>query len=406
MSRSLEDWIVSYRKYTENTESASAFHQWVALSLIATVLRRKVWFNFGRIKVFPNIYVILVAEPGMARKTQAITFGEELLSEISGIVLSADATTPQALLDDLEESARTDIMQDNTNFTHCSLTISSGEFESFLGNKRDNNLMLILLTDLFDCKHRPYRTRTRHSKSNIIPHPFLNIIAATTPESIANSLPASSIGSGLTSRIIFIWSDDKEKKVPVPVLTKDMKDLKQLLIQDLTVIARIAGGYRFTKDSRDWWEKFYRSYNERDPGRICKDPAFHGWYSRKPMFMVKIGTILAASRQNERVIDVEDFERALVYLEEAEGSMSKTFVAVGRSDITADVDLVRTIIERYGTRSEKKLLQMVWRDIDAKKFDNVISTLIRSGDTSRHYKGPEGEAGIWYFGRGKKEGDG
>jgi hypothetical protein len=402
MSRQLGDWLEGYIGFTKETESAALFHKWVGISMIASALRRKVHFYFGRIWVYPNLYVILVAEPGIARKTQAISFGEDILTEVTGITTSADAITPQALLEDLEQAADDAVMPDNTTFRHSSLSILSGEFESFLGQKRENSKMIVTLTDLFDCKSRPFKYRTKHAGTNIVPHPFLNLLAATTPESLASSLPSTAIGGGLTTRMIFIWAEDKEKKVPVPVLTKDMRDLKQLLIQDLTVIARIAGGYRFTKDSRAWWNKFYKAYNERDPGRICKDPAFHGWYSRKPMFMIKIGTILAASRHNERVIDIQDFERALVYLEEAEGSMSKTFTAVGRSDITADVDLVRTIIERYGAISEKKLLQMVWRDIDAKKFDNVISTLVRSGDTTRRYKGPKEEKGIWYFRRGEE----
>ena len=80
---------------------------------------------------------MLVAEPGIARKTQAISYGDEILTELTGIVLSADATTPQALLEDLEGAANPATMPDNTVLTHCSLTISSGEFESFLiGNQK------------------------------------------------------------------------------------------------------------------------------------------------------------------------------------------------------------------------------------------------------------------------------
>lgn len=403
MSRQLGDWLEAYLEFTANTESARLFHKWVGISMLASVLRRKVHFNFGRIWVYPNLYVILVAEPGIARKTQAISFGEDILTEIPGIIISADAITPQALLQDIEEAKLESLMPDNTVFTHCSLTIMSGEFESFLGQKKENSKMLVTLTDLFDCKSRPFRYRTKHAGTNVVPHPFLNLIAATTPESLASSLPSTAIGGGLTTRMIFVWAERKEKKVPEPTMTKAQKELRLTLIQDLSVIARIAGSYRFTPESREWWHKFYDRYDERDPNRICKDPAFHGWYSRKPVFMIKLGTILAASSRNEREVLVEDFQRALRYIEEAELTMSKTFTAVGRSDITADVDLVRTIVNRYRVISEKKLLQMVWRNIDAKKFDNVISTLVRSGDISRQYKGPKGEAGIWYYGKSKEE---
>lgn len=394
MSRTLDDWISTYLKYTDETESAAIFHKWSAISVIAAVLRRKVWFNFGRIQIFPNLYIVFVSEPGVARKTQAISFGEELLTEISGITLAADTTTVQALLDDLEESVTAHLMPNGENFTHASLTISSGEFESFLGDKKDNARMLVILTDLFDCKKKPFKTRTRHSGSNEIPSPYLNLLAATTPESLSNSLPSTAIGGGLTSRIIFIWAEGKRRKVDVP--ERPPQILKDSLVKDLAVISRIAGAYNFSTAGREWWRDFYNKFEEADPKRICKDPAFRGWYSRKPLFIIKLATILTASSTNIQIIEPPHLEAARVLLEEAEHAMTKTFSAVGRSSVTADVDMVRGIIQTYKTISENALLQMVWRDIDSKKFDTVIHTIIRSGEVRRTYSGPSGEKGIFY----------
>ena len=396
MGRNLNDWLTSYMEYTDNTESAKIFHKWIGISAIASSLRRKVWFNFGRIPVFPNLFIILVAEPGLARKTQALSFGENLLTEIPGVVLSADAITVQALLDDIEGSTKTDLMPDSTTFTHASLTISSGEFESFLGDKKDNSKMIITLTDLFDCKQRPFKYRTKNSGTNVIPHPFLNLVAATTPTSIANSMPATAIGGGLTSRTIYIWAPGKEKKIAVPEIDNSIKELEKALIQDLSVIARIAGEYNYTTDSRAWWESFYQSYEELHPDRICKDPTFNGWYSRKPLFMLKLALICAASESNNTAITPNNFIRAKTLLEEAEKSMVNTFSSVGRSDITADTGAVRDLLKSYKNISERKLLQMVWRDIDARKFDNIIQTILRSGEAVRAFKGPDGQSGVWY----------
>ena len=395
MSRALPDWITEYLTYTENTESAAIFHKWTAISLLAAVLRRKVWFNFGRIKIFPNLYIVFVAEPGVARKTQAIGFGEEILTEVSGITLAADVTTIQALLDDLEESVSSHLLPSGENFSHASLTVSSGEFESFLGDKKENSRMLVVLTDLFDCKQRPFKTRTRHSGSNEIANPFLNIIAATTPDSLANALPSTAIGGGLTSRIIFIWAEGKRRKVDVP--EKPPAIIKSNLVKDLVVISRISGGYSFSPEGREWWSKYYQAFDETDPNRICKDPAFRGWYSRKPLFILKLATILTASTTSTQLVGPPALDRALLYLEEAERTMTKTFSAVGRSAVTADVDMVRRVIKTYQLISENALLQMVWRDVDSKKFDTVIHTILRSGEVSRKYQGPKGEKGIWYY---------
>jgi hypothetical protein len=97
------------------------------------------------------------------------------------------------------------------------------------------------------------------------------------------------------------------------------------------------------------------------------------------------------------VIQPSSLDTALAHIEEAERAMTRTFSAVGRSTVTADVDMVRNIIQSHKCISENSLLQMVWRDVDSRKFDTVIHTILRSGEITRKYQGPKGEKGIFYF---------
>ena len=396
MSRQLGNWLETYKLYTKETESAPLFHTWVGISILAAALSKKIWLNLGRIKVFPNLYVVLVAEPGIARKSQSINYGVEIMNEIDSIFMSADAITKEALLQDLE-CAKGTYDDCGVNRGFCALNIVSKEFESFLGQKKENTKMLVLLTDLFDAHEGPWRYRTKGSGSNVINNVFLNILAATTPESLASSFPSSAIGGGLTSRIIFIWASGGHKKIAYPAFTEQMFDMQVQLVHDLAIIARSSGNYTFSTDARTRWEKWYNFYNERSPERICKDPAFHGWYSRKPMFILKIAMILTVSKSDTLTLEWKEIYEAVEIIVEAEKLMGKTFSSIGRSDVAPDVNLVKDMIAQHGAITEKALLQIVWRDVDAKKFDNVISTILKSGDAKRGYKGPKGEAGIWYY---------
>lgn len=386
-------------EYTLNTEPARQFHEWVSLSVITMALRKKVWFRFGRIRLHPNLFVVLVSEPGVARKTQAITYGEEIVHEVSAIITSADAITPQAMLEDLEISKTEETMPDATILTHNSLSVISSEFESFLGQKKENTKMLVLLTDLYDCKIRPYRYRTKGAGTNVIASPYLTLVAGTTPESLASSFPSAAIGGGLTTRILFIWADGKYKKVDVPEISPEILELKKHLIHDLTVISRIVGAYTYTKESRKWWEDWYASFDELSPQRLCKDPTFRGWYTRKPTLMLKVGMLLAAAKSNTLVVGVPELEEAVTRIERVEATMHKSFAAVGRSEITPDVALVMQIVQRQKAISEKQLMSLVWRDIDDKKFDNVMATCIKAGNINREYRSPNNKPGIWYHWR-------
>lgn len=395
--RKLENWLKAYQTFMFNTESAASFDKWTAYYVISAALRKKISLSLGRIKIYPNVYIVFVAEPGRARKSQAISYGVEFLSNIPEIVMSADAITKEAMLQDLELCGCDELMPDGSVFKHSSLNIVSKEFESFLGQKKENTKMLVLLTDLFDCQEIPWKYRTKNSGTNVVPSVFLNLLAATTPESLASSLPSTAVGGGLTSRILFIWADNKKKKIPRPVMSDKEKQLKQDLIDDLFIISRMSGRFEMDADCIKQWDAWYMEFDEDSPKRICKDPSFNGWYSRKPLYILKLSMIISAARSNSLVMTWENLKYAIDEVEELEHQMGNVFKAIGKSNVVSEVESVMQTIKNHGTINEHLLMQIAYRDNDSLKFDNVISTILRTGQVKREFKGPKGELnGIWY----------
>jgi len=383
--RGLENWLESYLDYTSETESAKIFHTWVGLSMISCALRKKIHLSLGRLKIYPNMYIVLVAEPGMARKSQAIDFGIPFLRSVEEITIAADAITREALLQDLELCTLDSQMPDGSIFRHSSLNIISKEFESFLGQRTDNTRMLVLLTDLFDCSEIPWRYRTKHSGTNTVSSVYLNMLGATTPSSLASSLPASAVGGGLTSRILFIWAEKKERKAAIPVETPKMIDLRRTLRKDFFRISQMAGTYVFSKRAKDFWIDWYEEYEELDVSRICTDASFKGWYSRKPMYILKVAMLCAAAMNSDLELRPHHLQRSIDLITKMEPGMGNAFRAVGRSLVTAEIDLVMNTIREHQKITEHKLMQIVWRDLDAAKFDNVIQTVVRTGRVDRTF---------------------
>ena len=391
------NWLDSYLRLMENTEPARLFDKWVGYSVIASALRRKVSLQLGRLVYYPNIYVVLVAEPGVARKTQAIKYGVNFLNTIPDIRLSADSSTKEAMTDDVESSGMDELLVDGTTLRHSSLNIISKEFESFLGQKKENTRMLTALTDLFDCPD-DWSSRTKHSGSNKIINPWVNLLAATTPDSLANSLPASAVGGGLTSRIMFIWADKKKKSVAIPATTEEELKIKEMLEKDLYRISRLSGNYTMTAECMKKWIAWYDRFDEDESGdRVCPDKSFSGWYSRKPTYIIKISILRAAAESSKLVIEWKHIEKAIEEIREVEYLMGNAFKAIGKSEISGEVDNVLQIIRNAGKISEKELMTKIWRDIDATKFINVSDTLIKTGKVVRTYKGPDESTGVWYW---------
>ena len=60
MARKLNDWIDSYLEYTKNSEPPDLYKEWVAVSVVASILQRKCSLPWGDITFYPNMYIILV----------------------------------------------------------------------------------------------------------------------------------------------------------------------------------------------------------------------------------------------------------------------------------------------------------------------------------------------------------
>lgn len=112
MGRHLSNWLDSYVELLENTEPAKLFDVWTGYSVVAAALRRKVSLRLGRLVYYPNIYIVFVAEPGVARKTQAIKYGVEFLNTIPDIRMSSDSATKEAMTDDIELAAMDELCAD------------------------------------------------------------------------------------------------------------------------------------------------------------------------------------------------------------------------------------------------------------------------------------------------------
>ena len=400
--RHCDDWINTFCRYIEDTETPPIFAKWTAISGIAASLRRKTILEMGRLRIYPNLYIIFVGPPAKVVKTTSINYLSEIVNDIDCIHLSADSLTRERLFDDLATAKDQFVMPDGSTLECCNLTIIAKEFEIFIGQKKDNSKFLIALTDLFDGKNvGSWKHRTKHSGCASIPLPFLNMLGATTPTSLSRGLTTDSIGDGFTTRIIFIYQDTRHKDVPRPPWTPMHIQLKEDLIHDLNEIAQIAGTYIMTENCCKEYDKWF--IHQRYAKKICLDEAFAGWYERKPLFVAKLAMICKASSNDGTVLEWDDFQRAIVVLEEVEYSMALAFRGVGRNEFTPDMDQIISIVRSKGIISDQQLQLLTIKDISEEVLRKIIPTLVKVGYIANLTKDPNtGIPGIYYAWKGAK----
>lgn len=324
--RNIPDWIEGYLAYTEDSEPPQLFKEWCAVSVIAAALQRKCKLEWGTTVFYPNLYIVLTAPAGKARKGTAMAPARKFIDRI-GIPLAAEAVTREALIRTLKESESV-VSTENGIIVHSSLTVFSPELTVFLGY--NNTQLMSDLTDWFDCSEKwVYRTKT--AGTDDISGVFINLLGATTPDLIRSTLPLDAIGGGLTSRMIFVFEEKKGKIVPFPFVSEETRKLETKLYYDIECINMLQGQFKFTKEFLSRWGDWYTAQEGKNPFGANYNKAFDGYIERRPTQVLKLSMVMNASRTDEMVLDEPDLARAIDLLERTEKKMPRAFGGIGMS---------------------------------------------------------------------------
>jgi len=360
MPRNFDDWLDGYMQYTEDTEPAKLYRKWVGISTIASALQRKVWLPVGKVGTwFPNFFIILVGPSGKARKGTAMGPGKKLIKEIEGIKIAAQSVTKEALVRNMAEANQTSFAEDDESkpILHSSLTIFSEELTVFLGYS--NRELMAYLTDWYDCEH-PWVNETKTQGVDVIQGTWLNLLGATTPKLIRTTLPEDAVGGGFTSRVIFVFEEDKEKAITPWAIKRD-EETFELLLEDLREIHQCAGQVSITPAFSDYFTDAYYRLEEKP---AVDHPRFGGYNNRRAGHMVKLAMVLSASESNSLVLEKRHIKRADKILSNTEVKMPRTFHGTGTSDKSEVTSNIMTYIAHRGKTTEQEIFQRFYQDLD------------------------------------------
>ena len=367
MTRRVKDWIESYVKCVSNTEPSRNYHLWTAVAAISSVLQRKCQLGWGTLTFYPNMYIVLVGPPA-ARKGTAMNLMKPMLDDLE-IKMAAEAITREALIRELKESTDTLITGSGKMFFHSSLTIWSQELTVFLGYQ--NHQLMSDLTDWYDCRNQ-WTYRTKNMGTDEIIGVFVNIFGATTPDLIRSTMSLDAIGGGLTSRMIFIYEENKGKVCPYPAFSKQEKLLYEDLKFDLGQIHMLHGQFKTSKDFLDRWIEWYVWQEANPPFR---DSRFNGYLERRANHVMKLAMICSASKDDSMIVTSAELNRAISVIESAEVKMTKTFSGVGHMSNANVTEKIMTEIGLRGTVMFSELLNYFTGDVDKWSLEKTIETL-------------------------------
>lgn len=372
------DWLTAFMEYASYGEAPRHMYFWSGVSAIAGALRRKVWIDQAYFKWHSNMYIVLVAPPGIVSKSTTAGIAMNLLRQVPGIKFGPDVVTWPALVSAFAESTE-GFELDGAVHPMSALTLESSEFGNLL-NPQDKD-MVDLLVALWDGKPGKFEKKTKHSGSDSIENPWINLIACTTPSWIAGNFPEYMIGGGFTSRCIFVYADEKAKYVAYPCLhvPEDLKAREQLLVEDLAHISTLAGEYKLHKSAIAWGEAWYhRHYTVRSAN--LDDDRFGGYIARKQTHIHKLAMVLAASSSDSLLITDEHLTIADQMVTDLEPDMQFVFSKIGKSDTALYAERLIWFVHSKGKVAFHEAYRYVHSYFPSMRdFEDVLAGCLRAG---------------------------
>lgn len=320
--------------------------------------------------VYPNIYVLEIAQSSVDRKGMPIAMCEKLVRKVNNTKLIAGRTSIQALISELSLSA--------TNPSNGHLI--KGGSALFLAPELSAGLVgdaaaVGILTDIYDARG-DYTNNLKGTGKFEIKNVCLSMFAASNMDMLKGEglFDSKGILGGLLARTFLIKPDEFRPasslfNVDMEAIEAGMKDLEHLLKE----IAMVQGQMLLDEKAQDCWDAWYTPFRQSYKNRTDKS----GVSGRIHTSILKLAIIFCVNDTKGRIIRKEHVERAIEEATALLPNYQEFIMGAGKSSMADSGTIVlREIYEgKDHAISRKSLLQKHWSDFDSETLDKIITTL-------------------------------
>lgn len=355
--------LTDYTRIADTQEASELLFLWAGLSGVSTLLAKQVYLPFGNAKIYPNLYVMFLGDPG-TRKSTVIKDLQKKLVKLNYLGLSGDKTSMQKYLCDLAGTA------EDGNFLHevsttCESAIVIDEFADFIGI--NNYPFVALLGDFWD-RDREYQYRLKNGTEIRIPPPIVNVLGGTTSSQFNTIFPPAIAEQGFLSRLLVIGAPRTSKKFSRPQQTPE--SLNESVLEKFAKVRELKGEMKFGDSVWDALDSIYKSW------KPLTDTRFSHYSTRRHTQLLKLVMAVAASEcRLEATIDDVIFANTLLcyteyYMPDAIGYFGRS----GASDVATKI--INELKSSLAPITDHKLYANVSRDISHKDYLQLMQNLL------------------------------
>jgi len=236
--------------------------------------------------------------------------------------------------------------------------------------------MIDFLTTIYD--QEVYDAKTKNKGDDIIPGPYLTVLACTTPSNITRYLKEDVISGGFSRRALFAFELDEGEPVAFPVITKVAAQAWEACVTWAKGLEPIAGEFKWDSTATVWYKHWYDALFHSM--REHQDFMTRGYYRSKHIQLLKVGILVALAESTDLVLTKTHLEVGLSMLEKLEKNLPKVFEGMGRNELAPVAAKMMDLLEMCGQpMPEKKVLSELFRDADTRELYGIIAHLVSTG---------------------------
>lgn len=320
-------FIHSYMESLEDQETPVIYDFICACWCLSVAMGRDVIVDRPRAPVHLNMYVILVSESGIMRKSTSIRIATSIVrdfltSQESSVLLFENKTTMGMMLDELSRAS-----QDHG--AGQGILVAS-ELAAVLGRGSSLSGLPALLTDLYDCPDQRVGGGSLNTGSFNLKDVYFSFLGGSTPSWLAKAVRPEIIEGGFTSRCYFINGRNRKRSIAWPEGESD-GGAKAALVDRLAGLSRESEKYRKIGITMGAKSAFSKWYNNRG---IHKDAYRESFESREDSHILRFAGLFAINEERWQ-INEHHIARAIEFVSHIKRAGTELFTgsAVGARDV-------------------------------------------------------------------------
>jgi hypothetical protein len=375
-----QGFLTDFVYATKGTETPTLFCLWSGIWCLSAALSRMAYMHYLEIdKLWPNLYILLVAPPSRCKKSTGARYARAILEGLPTYWKDArdatatmndmvfrfmktpnmvtNKTTPEAVFQMLAPQ-ETIASQDNKSKVikkGSQLSICISEFATFMNKKKYNQGLVDTLTDLFDCPTKEV-VNTISRGPEPVENVYITLIGATTPDGLKESLPAEAHGTGFMSRVVTVYQEKSPRRYSMPTVFDGFPKYQDLVYRLGFTTSWAHGEFSMSPGARQFYDKWYDKWR----ADLDDDDSFADRMGefRMDNLLLKLAMLLRISEYRPGFeIEESNFRDALRLLNYTYSSSSSTTKSIGNTQWQDWYTRAKTFAGRWKNFNRRKMQQ-------------------------------------------------